>query len=249
MKLSDIKKSSFDALKIVGQSAIENAVEAFNSKVSSMSTKRNVSMDAKELIDSMDNVRVKLQLFMEESKHNLLDELYPQPYISKTFENKNPIQLEDMEVICFYYDDVIPSYKAKSKDKDMVTSRYFTLATTRQLAELKGFTLTDNNILYIEHRFKDKRSRDLDNRNRKLLIDALKYNNIINDDNMSNLSIFEHGKEGQPTNETLVFLLKEDDFLRFYDLWRKTKTTEISEEIEQRRIALKTFQNEIKIPE
>lgn len=206
-------------------------------------------MDVKELVDSMDNVRVKLQLFMEESKHNLLDELYPQLYISKTFENKNPIQLENMEVICLYYDDVIPSYKATTKDKEYGRniSRYFTLATARQLAELKSFTPTEKNILYIEQHFKHTRSRDLDNRNRKLLIDALKYNHIISDDNMNNLSIFEHGKEGQPNNETLVFLIKEDDFIRFFELWKRTNPKEILEEIEQRRIALKTFQNDFEI--
>jgi len=45
-------------------------------------------MEAKELIETMENLRVKLQLFMEETKHNLLDELYPKPYIDVLLEGQ-----------------------------------------------------------------------------------------------------------------------------------------------------------------
>lgn len=89
------------------------------------------------------------------------------------------------------YDGMLPLY---DKDKKYTTQLrdYYTISTLEAVGD-KAVNCFEHGFIYICHFFKDLVVRDLDNRNRRLLINAIRYGGFIKDDSWEKIEIMESG--------------------------------------------------------
>lgn len=126
-----------------------------------------------------------------------------------------PLAINGYPVFQFRYEGAMPLYNENKEFIRLVRDYYF--QATLDIYELSEIKIVfDQAVLIIQHIFPNKIIRDLDNRNRKPLIDAIRLTGLINDDNFMNLSIHEEGyvKENA-TPYVNVFLLDKKNFQDF----------------------------------
>jgi hypothetical protein len=89
------------------------------------------------------------------------------------------------------YEGMLPLY---DKDKKYTTQvrDYYTISTL-EAVQNEVVNLLEQGFIYVCHFFKDLVVRDLDNRNRSLLINAIRYAGFITDDSWEHLEIMESG--------------------------------------------------------
>jgi len=210
-----------------------------------MSTRSDSVFDTKKILDAVDIIKAQTLLMSEEYRHFKIDLPDSSDVYEATFKWNNPLYINELEFYLFYFEDVIPTYKGASKDKDYGRDiqKYYNQSISRQLNMAEPNVQQEKFVLVIEQYYKDKQVRDLDNRNRKLLIDAIKYNQLIKDDSMQELAIYETGTNGQPNNETIVFLLKQSDFVHFIKERNGKLLQRITEEISFRKTTLMQLNN------
>jgi hypothetical protein len=67
----------------------------------------------------------------------------------------------------------------------------------------------------IIHYFKDRMVRDLDNRNRKFLLDAIRQTGLIRDDSWRDLAIMEEGFHDPRGDHVQMYVLARENFANF----------------------------------
>lgn len=141
--------------------------------------------------------------------------VYPLPDVE---EMKLPVSTENGEQVFFIFrilfDGVLPPYFESTKEnahdayRKLLRKRYET-GTTSALRLKREVPHFEQAVVYIKHHFSDLGIRDLDNRNRKLLLDALRNNQIIGDDNWQQCAIYEEGVLSEKSFVE-VFVLERD---------------------------------------
>lgn len=167
---------------------------------------------------------------MEDTLHHLewlrvsllMDKVDKEMYSSKiifkdTHQFYQPLVIDGYPVFQFRYEGAMPLYKETDRKYLALVREYYYQVT------LSMYDFTEVNfqfkkaVLIIQHIFKNGIIRDLDNRNRKYLIDAIRHTGLIDDDNFKNLSILEEGfinKECAPYVN--VYLLEEQYLQQFF---------------------------------
>lgn len=105
----------------------------------------------------------------------------------------------------FSYEGMLPLFNSDPDHHKSVRDAY-QLST---IEAVKKHEIEPNNskvFIYIVHYFKNNVIRDLDNRNRKYLIDALRYALVIPDDRWQNISIMEEGCLDKERDHVEVFV-------------------------------------------
>lgn len=98
----------------------------------------------------------------------------------------------DFPIFHFSYEGVLPPYSEIRKEQVKVRDYYLT-------ETLQSYDWTavndqfDKAAVYVAHYFASDRKRDLDNRNRKYLLDALRRTLLIKDDSWQYISWMEEG--------------------------------------------------------
>ncbi|WP_068786906.1 hypothetical protein [Paenibacillus phocaensis] len=115
---------------------------------------------------------------------------YP-PCIYRTY------MLGDNPVYHFSYQGMLPLY-LKDKYYGNQIKDYYTQATIQATMEAVAASQTETPVLssafiYICHFFEDLLIRDLDNRNRSAIINAIRYAGLIKDDSWKEIEIMESG--------------------------------------------------------
>lgn len=198
-------------------------------------------MKINELTDALDSAKVKAMLFIEQTKHIKIEKYSEQAAIRNTFINNNPILMNDYQVLMFYFDSVLPSYKTKDKNYGQTVASYYNLAIARQLTTVTQNLQGEEFVIFIEQHFKDMQLRDLDNRNRKLLIDALRHNLVFKDDSYKYISIFEEAYNVRNQNEMIVYIVEKVNFHHFLKDKNIANSKVIESEINIRKQALKEY--------
>lgn len=170
-----------------------------------------------EVLSQLESFRANLLLeHLEQEKQNL--------YLGEVESNNQnvfqPLWVNDYPVLQFRYEGALPLYKDKKADYIALIRKYYFQSTvqTYHLPAIEGLIQGKATIL-IQHIFKNNAVRDLDNRNRKYIIDAIRFAEIIPDDNFRNLSIFEEGlvDDGPMSSPFVnVYILEERNFHDFY---------------------------------
>ncbi len=127
-----------------------------------------------------------------------------------------PIMVNGYPVFQFRYDGAMPLYDEKDKKYTALVRNYYFQVTLNMYEFPKIDIRFEKAVLIIQHVFSNAIIRDLDNRNRKYLIDAIRHTGLIDDDNFMHLSIVEEGfikKECSPYVN--AFLLGENNLLDF----------------------------------
>lgn len=147
------------------------------------------------------------------------------PYQRVPIKHKNyfqPLAINGYPVFQFRYEGAMPLYDKENRELIQLVRDYYFQATL-EMYELPEINIQFKKaVLIIQHIFPDKIIRDLDNRNRKFVIDAIRLTGLINDDHFMNLSIFEEGfvKENAIPYVN-VFLLDKENFQDFLTYSKK----------------------------
>lgn len=173
--------------------------------------------------------KLKTQLLMSEQ-----DEIFPlKTHIQMNGRETKPLCINGYDVFYFVYKGSMPLYSEVPDDIDEVRE-FYSFATFNQY----NFKLIDRSmdddkaVLIIQHYSINDNISDLDNRNKKYLIDALRYTNLISDDTFKNLMIVEEGFElekGMKEPYHVAFLIEKENLLDFMKV-RESLGKEVYEE-------------------
>ncbi|GLY12709.1 hypothetical protein [Pseudobacillus badius] len=130
-------------------------------------------------------------------------------------EGRDPIYINGYPVFQFCYRGEIPLYD-KEDPKYTATVRDYYLQATYNSYDFSNMPVRfEKAVMIIQHFFTNRSRRDLDNRNRKYLIDAIRHTGLIKDDDFNVLSILEEGFCTEEEPCVKVFLLEKRNFQDF----------------------------------
>ena len=127
-----------------------------------------------------------------------------------------PMTVHGYPVFRFSYDGRLPSYYGDFQYRAKVRD-YYLAATLRAYDWSKIDLRFDRAAVFVAHYFKSIRTRDLDNRNRKYLIDALRRTLLIKDDSWHHLMWAERGFLDR-IDHVQMFVMEMDNFHDFVKL-------------------------------
>ncbi|MEJ9282362.1 hypothetical protein [Ureibacillus thermosphaericus] len=134
--------------------------------------------------------RIRTSLYLEQ----VVQVELPKNMLNRPIEQfAQPIMVNGYPVIQFRYESAMPLYSEKDKEYTALVRDYYFQVTSDMYNYPELNISFDKATLIIQHVFPDRIIRDLDNRNRKYLIDAIKFTELIDDDNFQKLSIYEEG--------------------------------------------------------
>ncbi len=117
-----------------------------------------------------------------------------------------PMIINGFPVFQFSYDGLLPVYKGQDRELTAMIRNYYNQVTKDAYDFHQIDYRFDKAVIMIQHFFNDHSIRDLDNRNRKYIIDAIRHTGLIEDDNWKHLSIFEQGLSDERSNHVQVYL-------------------------------------------
>ncbi|MBM7716019.1 hypothetical protein JOC94_003030 [Bacillus thermophilus] len=178
------------------------------------------------LLKSLEDFRVRL---IKETGYSSEDLSYV-PEINFRKKQSGPLELDGFPVFRFSYPGTLPLYDSYDKEYQGLIRRMYLEATFNQYNFKSIEFRFERAAIVIEHHFKDASIRDLDNRNRKYLIDAVRATGLIPDDNAQILTLFEEANLTKRDPYIDVFVLERDNFIRFLK-WRSKKRNDVDDEI------------------
>lgn len=125
-----------------------------------------------------------------------------------------PKQVNGYAVFQFSYEGVLPLYQ---QDRDYRAAiRHYYFRATFEAYERNDANVTFNKAaVLIIHYFKDKIVRDLDNRNRKFLLDAIRQTGLIRDDSWRDLAVMEEGFYDPHGDHIQMYVTARENFADF----------------------------------
>lgn len=126
------------------------------------------------------------------------------------------IQTGDFEAIKLEYEGALPLYDCDKEYETMIRDYY--IQATIQAVKKEGIQKRFNKaIMVINHLFANEWViRDHDNRNRKHLIDAVRYAGLIENDSWKELSILEEGVGSNDGNDRVLVYVFERLHLNYF---------------------------------
>lgn len=104
------------------------------------------------------------------------------------------------------FDGILPMYLEDKKYKQEIKEYYY--SATREAYDWhenkKKYAPFDKALIYCVHYFQDLTIRDLDNRNRSILLNAIRRTFLIQDDDWKHLTYLEEGKVGEERVEVYI---------------------------------------------
>ncbi|MGE7920665.1 hypothetical protein ACQKM9_17270 [Viridibacillus sp. NPDC093762] len=146
------------------------------------------------------------------------------------------INLNGFSFFKITYNGALPPYKAGDIDSIKQAKKYYFEATSNSFDFKTNFVKFNKAIIHIRHHFKNKIIRDLDNRNRKYIIDAIRYANLIDDDDWQHLSLHEDAVLNPVLNCVEVFVGAQENYIDLLKYLESIDT--IREDLEQKQIML-----------
>lgn len=134
--------------------------------------------------------------------------------ILKNFQN--PFIFRDFPIYFLKFVGSLPIFKKEDKAYVRLMQHYYGLATSRQLQN-NNLPALHSAVAIIEHHFEDNIIRDIDNRNRKFITDAIRYSQVIKDDDIQHYSIYEEGFSNQEETCVKVFIIPKENLCTFFE--------------------------------
>lgn len=157
--------------------------------------------------------KLKTQLLMSEQ-----DEIFPlKTYIETNGKETKPLSINGYDVFYFVYKGTMPLFSEEDIDE---VREYYSFATFNQYNFKLIDRIMDNDkaVLLIQHYLMSNNVSDLDNRNKKYLIDSLRYTGLISNDTFYNLMLLEEGfelDEQQKEPYHVAFLIEKRNLSNF----------------------------------
>lgn len=157
------------------------------------------------------------------------------PYQRVPIKHKNyfqPLAINGYPVFQFRYEGAMPLYDEKNKKLLALVRNYY--QATLDMYEYSSLDICfDKAALIIQHVFPQHRVRDADNRNRKYLIDAIRFTELIYDDSMDKLLILEEGYIKKGTLPYVNALLLDSRNLHDFLPYREEYALKVFKEINE----------------
>lgn len=170
--------------------------------------------ELKELLRSLEAMKVDLMERIVELESRIRSPadsgtVYPPALASKEFINGSPVYQFD-------YEGALPLYQQDGTYRAAIRHYYFrsTFAAFEALGKTDSFNCA---AVFIVHFFKNRQIRDLDNRNRKFLIDALRQTPLIKDDSWQDVSVLEEGHFDPNGDHVRVFVMDRQQLPAFLE--------------------------------
>lgn len=126
------------------------------------------------------------------------------------------VQIVDFEAIKLEYEGALPLYDS-DKEYEIMIRDYYIQATVQALKKEGVQKRFNKAIMVINHLFANEWViRDHDNRNRKHLIDAIRYAGLIENDSWKKLSILEEGRGCNDGNDRVLVYVFERLHLNYF---------------------------------
>mgnify|MGYP001332348202 FL=1 len=188
-----------------------------------------MSKDYREAIKHLELARISLY------KH-LVQDLYAQGHPDVHFSDRLPKCLVRRREINGYlvfqlsYDGIMPMYDDDPKYQQEIRD-YYIRATLRGYDWPANRQTFRNAAIMVVHYFNDLSIRDLDNRNRSVLINAIRYTGLVWDDNWKNVTYLEKGElDAEGRCHVQVYVMDAgnlSDFLLVHDRMHREFVSEL----------------------
>ena len=144
-----------------------------------------------------------------------------------------PMLINDYPVFQFSYDGALPAYKEDDRDYLALIRHYYYRATFDSYDFSNIDFKFDQSVIITAHYFNNMQIRDLDNRNRKLIQDAIRQTGLIGDDSWSRVWNVDVGFFDPKGNHVQVYVVSQDNFAHFMSYlqdahWELLKVVEAS---------------------
>ncbi|WP_143560482.1 hypothetical protein [Sporosarcina sp. P12(2017)] len=126
-----------------------------------------------------------------------------------------PMIINGYPVFQFSYEGALPLYKESDRDYLAMIRHYYFRATHDSYDFSKIDYQFDKSVIIIAQHFENKIIRDLDNRNRKLIQDAIRHTGLIGDDSWWRVWNFDIGFLDPRGNHVQVFVVSQENFEGF----------------------------------
>jgi Holliday junction resolvase RusA-like endonuclease len=175
----------------------------------------------REIICSHELIRYQLYEELSDLEHRSMDEIGP-PIGRLPICHLLEIDEVPFDLIQFSYEGILPVYEKESKYKNTVRD-YYIQSTIQALTRTNINIQFSKAVIYICHYFQDLSIRDLDNRNRKVIIDAVRKTGMIDDDSWQKVSFIESGFYDSE-NHLEVYVFGDQHLTDFLQWFNKTCT-------------------------
>lgn len=129
-----------------------------------------------------------------------------------------PLPIDDYPVLRFSYDGLLPLYIEDDSYKQMISDYYFHATTSSYDFDQMENIFDKVFIVYCQY-FEDHKLRDLDNRNKKYIQDAIRHTKIIKDDTWEIVSNVDLGFIDD-INHVDVFVVNAENATNFIEKLR-----------------------------
>ncbi|MEK5069597.1 hypothetical protein [Sporosarcina sp. FSL K6-1508] len=141
--------------------------------------------------------------------------------------------INDYPVFQFSFDGALPAYKEDDRDYLALIRHYYYRATFDSYDFTKIDFKFSQSVIITAHYFNNMQIRDLDNRNRKLIQDAIRQTGLIGDDSWSRVWNVDVGFLDPKGNHVQVYVVSQDNFSNFMSYlleehWELLKVVEAS---------------------
>ena len=144
-----------------------------------------------------------------------------------------PMVINGYPVCQFSYEGALPAYKENDRDYLALIRHYYNRATFDSYDFTKIDFKFSQSVIITAHYFNNMQIRDLDNRNRKLIQDAIRQTGLIGDDSWSRVWNVDVGFLDPKGNHVQVYVVSQDNFSNFMSYlldehWELLKVVEAS---------------------
>ena len=144
-----------------------------------------------------------------------------------------PMVISGYPVFQFSYEGALPAYKEDDRDYLALIRHYYYRATFDSYDFSNIDFKFDQSVIITAHYFNNMQIRDLDNRNRKLIQDAIRQTGLIGDDSWSRVWNVDVGFLDPKGNHVQVYVVSQDNFAHFMSYlqdehWELLKVVEAS---------------------
>jgi len=126
-----------------------------------------------------------------------------------------PLVINGYPVFQFSYEGALPAYKENDRDYLALIRHYYYRSTFDSYDFSNIDFKFDQSVIITAHYFDNMQIRDLDNRNRKLIQDAIRHTGLIGDDSWSRVWNVDIGFFDPKGNHVQVYVVSQDKFANF----------------------------------
>jgi|SRR5690625_244450 len=172
-------------------------------------------VNQKELEDTLKNIeRLKVGIMKQLNELNANKDSIA-PTTVYPMAKVQPMIINEYPVFQFSYEGMLPHYKENDKEyNSMIKDYYFRSTIDAYDFEQITHEFEQSYIIFVQY-FENEVVRDLDNRNKKHIQDAIRNTNIIADDNWQNVWTTDLGFKDVDKNHVQVYVVSRDNYIDF----------------------------------